>query len=83
MATITFEIPDTAVAALRVAPEELAPAFRLAAAIRWYQQSRISQEQAAVVSGLNRADFLDALAREKVDVFQVDMEDLSEELRRG
>jgi len=40
-------------------------------------------EKAALVAGLDRADFLDALAAEKVDVFEVDIESLKRELERG
>jgi predicted HTH domain antitoxin len=63
--------------------ESLTPDMPLAAAIYWYQQGKISQENAAEMAGLNRRDFLAALAREKCDVFMVDFEDLKEELARG
>jgi len=54
-----------------------------AAIIYWYQQSKISQENAAEMASLTRRDFLAALAREKCDVFVVYFEDLKEELARG
>jgi predicted HTH domain antitoxin len=57
--------------------------MRLAAAIHWYTQGRVSMEKAALVAGLDRADFLDTLAAEKVDVFEVDIESLKRELERG
>ncbi|WP_287293454.1 UPF0175 family protein [Moorena sp. SIO2C4] len=40
-------------------------------------------EKAASVAGLNRRDFLAALAREQIDVFAVDFDDLERELNRG
>jgi len=49
--------------------------LRLAAAIYWYQKSEISQEKAATIAGLNRRD-IEALAREQVDVFVVNFDDL-------
>jgi predicted HTH domain antitoxin len=55
----------------------------LAAAIHWYERGEISQEKAARVAGLNRADFLAALAREKAIAFVVDFDDLKRELERG
>jgi predicted HTH domain antitoxin len=54
--------------------------MRLAAAIYWYQKGEISQEKAASVAGLNRRDFLAALAREQVEVLAVDFNDLQREL---
>jgi predicted HTH domain antitoxin len=63
--------------------EPLTPAMRLATAILRYQRSEISQEKAAALAGLNRRDFLEALAREKRDVFMVDFNDLKEELAHG
>jgi predicted HTH domain antitoxin len=57
--------------------------LRLAAAIHWYQQGRMSQERAASFAGFDRAGFLDELARREVDVFTVDFEDLGRELARG
>jgi predicted HTH domain antitoxin len=57
--------------------------LRLAAAIHWYQRGQISQEKAAQIAGLDRTDFLLALAREGVDAFVVDFDDLKRELERG
>jgi predicted HTH domain antitoxin len=56
---------------------------RLAAAIRLYQRGQVSQEKAAQIAGLDRTDFLMALAREGVDVFVVDFDDLQREMERG
>jgi len=63
--------------------EPSTPEMRLATAIDKYQRSEISQEKAAELAQLNRRDFLEALAREKRDVFKVDFNDLKEELDRG
>lgn len=57
--------------------------MRLAAAIYWYQKGEISQEKAAQIAGINRRDFLAALAHEQIDVFTVDFADLQQELERG
>lgn len=83
MQTITLELPEEVFSALRRSPEEFARELRLAAAIHWYSRGEISQEKAATVAGLDRTDFLMALAREQVDVFVVDFEDLKRELSRG
>ncbi|MGF1519508.1 MAG: UPF0175 family protein [Nodosilinea sp.] len=38
--------------------------------------------KAAEFTGLNRPEFLNVLAQEKIDVFQVDFDDLERELNR-
>ena len=83
MMTLTMEFPEEVFSALRRTPGEFTRELRLAAAIYWYQRSRISQEKAAQIAGLDRTDFLLALAREQVDAFVVDFEDLELELRRS
>lgn len=81
MTTLEVPLPDDVFAALRRSPDELAREMRLAAAIHWYQQGVVSMEKAASIAGLTRPDLLAELARRRVDVFQVDMEDLRRELR--
>jgi predicted HTH domain antitoxin len=83
MTTVTLDLPDDVFSALRSSPQDFGREMRLAAAIHWYQRGEVSQEKAAQIAGLNRADFLAALAREQVDVFQVDFEDLKRELDRA
>jgi len=80
MTTLQLEIPDRAFPALRCSPREFIQELRLAAAIYWYQKGLLSQERAAEIAGLDRTDFLLTLAREQIDVFIVDLEDLQREL---
>ncbi|MDA0267769.1 MAG: UPF0175 family protein [Cyanobacteria bacterium] len=56
--------------------------MQLAAAIYWYARGEVSMGKAAQLAGLNRPEFLDILAHEKIDVFQVDFDDLERELTR-
>jgi predicted HTH domain antitoxin len=83
MMEITLQLDEDVLAALRQSPEEFARELRLAAAIHWYERGELSQEKAASVAGLDRTDFLRALAREGADAFVVDFTDLSKELERG
>ena len=83
MPTLTMELPEEVFSALRRSPEEFAREMRLAAAMLWYSRSMISQEKAAEIAGLNRAEFLRALARNEIDVFVVDFDDLEREVDRG
>jgi len=57
--------------------------MRLAAAVHWYKRGEISQECAAQIAGLDRTDFLLALAREGEDAFVVEFADIERELHRG
>ena len=83
MTTVTLQLPDDVFAALRRSPDEFARALRLAAAIHWYERGDISQEKAAQLAGLDRTDFLFALAREQENAFAIDLDDLTRELSRA
>ena len=83
MPEVTINLPEEVLSTRRLPPEDFVRDMRLAAAIYWYQKGEISQEKAAQIAGLNRRDFLAALAREQVDVFVVDFDDLERELNRG
>jgi predicted HTH domain antitoxin len=83
MTALTIELSDEVFAAMRYDPDRFAREMRLAAAATWYEQGKISQEIAATFAGLNRTDFLLALARMGKDSFQVDFSDLDKELARG
>jgi predicted HTH domain antitoxin len=82
MQKVTLELPDDVFSALRRSPEEFAQELRLAAAIHWYERGEVSQEKAARIAGLDRTDFLLALASEKANAFVVDFDDLNRELER-
>ena len=83
MPRVTLELPEEVFSALRRSPEEFARALRLAAAIHWYERGEVSQEKAAVSRGMDRTDFLAALARERANAFVVNFDDLKRELERG
>jgi predicted HTH domain antitoxin len=80
MTALTLTVPNSALAALRRSPVEFGREMKLAAAIHWYQQGVMSQERAAELAGLNRRDFIRALAREGVDVFVLGDDSLAREL---
>ena len=83
MTRVTLELPDEVFSALRKSPEDFVRELRLAAAIHWYSRGEISQEKAAYVAGMDRADFLLAVAHENTDVFAVDMSELRKEISRA
>jgi predicted HTH domain antitoxin len=82
MTTLTIDLPEEAFSALRRSPPEFMQRMRLAAAMYWYSKGEISQEKAALIAGLDRVDFLKALAAERIDVFEVDVESLRRELAK-
>lgn len=82
MTHLDVELPENVYSVLHCSPDELENEMRLAAAALWYQQGRISQEWAATIAGLDRTDFLLALARMGKDAFQVDFQELDNELTR-
>jgi len=78
-----MELPEGAFSALRVEPAELAREMRLAAAVKWYELGRLSQDKAAELAGLSRIEFIDALGRFKVSPIQETLEELAEGLSRA
>ncbi len=83
MPKVTINLSEEVLSTRRLPPEEFVRDMRKTAAIYWYQKGEISQEKAAQIANLNRRVFLTALAREQVDVFIVDFDDLEQELNRG
>ena len=80
---LKVEVPETAFAALRSDREGLSREMCLAAAIKWYESGRISQEKAAEISGLSREAFILALAHYNTSPVQYSVDEMAEELERG
>jgi len=83
MVRMVLEMPEEALTALRKQPKDFAQELRLAAAVKWYEMKIMSQERAARVSGLSRAEFLDAMGRFSVSPFQYGADEILEEAERG
>lgn len=75
MVHLTIEMPEEALSSLRETPE-----IRFAAAVQWYHQGKISGSKAAQIAGMTRLEFLDELAKRKLDVVKVDLDRLREEI---
>jgi len=80
MSKITIDLPNSVYSALRKDPEDFVNEMRLAAAIKWYEIGEVSQDKAAEIAGISRAEFLAALARYKIDFIQLEKSDLEDEL---
>jgi hypothetical protein len=76
MLEITMKLDQDVLSALRRSPDEFANEMRLAAERSRHACTSGWQEKAGQVGGLDRTDFLLALAREGEDTFVVDFADL-------
>ena len=79
---LKLDMPEDVFSALRKSPEEFTKELRLAAAAKWYEIGMISQEKAAEIAGLSRAEFITSLSRFKVSPFQYTVEEMTKELER-
>lgn len=79
----TVEVPE---ASLRVLGEDAARFGRemlVAAVLRWFEEGRLSQGQAAEMLGMKRGEFFDLLYEHKVSPVQMSVEDLEEDFQRA
>lgn len=80
---LKFDMPEGAFSALRKDPKEFTKELRLAAAVKWYEMGLISQEKAAEIAGLSRAEFIFSLSRFNVSPFQYTADEIEEGLRNA
>lgn len=80
MTQLAMDLPEDVFSALRLTPREFANEMRIAAAIQWYGERRISQGKAAEIAGISRIAFVDELRRRHVPAIQIDAEELDTEL---
>ena len=76
--TITLELPAQLLAEYPGTADEFVQDLRLAAAIEWYREGKVSQGKGAEVAGVSRWEFIRALGRAQVDRFIGTAEELGE-----
>jgi predicted HTH domain antitoxin len=82
MPTVSFELPEDQLRDLGTNPAEAARTLRLAAAFHLCGRGQISTGRAARLAGLSYAEFLEEAARQKVDLYHYDIEEIKEEITR-
>ncbi len=83
MTQLAIEVPENIFSALRLPPVEFAREMRIAAAVQWYAEQRVSQEKAAEIAGQSRVEFIDELRRRRVPAIQLDLTELDAEMSDG
>jgi predicted HTH domain antitoxin len=81
MTTMTLELPETTFAVFRQSPSEFVKAMKIAALVKWYEEGLVSQSKASEIAGLSRQEFLEHLYSHNVTPYQLDPDELENELR--
>lgn len=80
---ITVEVPEDSLQVLGEDASRFGREMLEAAVLRWFEEARLSQGQAAEMLGMKRGEFFDLLYEHKISPVQMSLEDLEEDFRRG
>lgn len=80
---VTVEVPDDTMQVLGEDATRFGREMFVAAVLRWFEEGRLSQGQAAELLGMKRGEFFDLLQEHRVSPVQMSVEELEEDFRRG
>lgn len=85
MGTKTLEIPypEDLPKALGKTPEEFERELRFLVAAKLYEMGRVSSGRAAELARIDRVEFLEALGRYRIPVFNYSLEELEREIQEA
>jgi len=83
MCSITLDVPEESLSALKMNPEALGKELRLAAAMKLYELRRLSAGAAAALAGIPVPLFLCKLADYGIPALRMTKQDLEEDVRRA
>ena len=83
MTTLVLQIPDDVYTRIDSSGGAVGEGIRLAAAFSLCERGKLSTSLAARLAGLTYVQFLVAAAANKVELFSIDPDDLSEEISLG
>lgn len=85
MRTRTFEIqyPEDLPETLGTTTEDFEQELRFLVAAKLYEIGRISSSRAAELAGLNRVEFLEALGKYRISVFNYSLDELEREIQES
>lgn len=79
---VTVEVSEDAIRLLGGGERQFARKMFETAVVKWFDEGRISQGQAATMLGLKRGEFFDVLAEHKISPIQLTPQELDEEFKR-
>jgi len=80
MPILRIDCPEEVLISLKQDVESFQKAFRLAAAMKFYELGRLSSGRAAALAGISRVAFLQKAGEYRVPAFEVTPDELKEDV---